>query len=221
MKVFRFLLVFSLVFAVCLTVDSPLQAQTYGYGKKKKKKKKKETSKEASTFHLADHLWYGGGGTLNFNGGNNFNYFVFGLSPMVGYKIIEPVSVGPRFSFSYNYIKGQAIDGKFYRSQPLSYSMGLFTRFKFLRSFFLHGEFEYESREVFFIDPLGYLVIDPVEQKILTERISRENAYVGAGYNNGSPGGWGYEVLVLYNFLIPEDSYELPFNIRIGLTYRF
>lgn len=219
MKAFHFLFVFSLVLSISLTVETPLQAQHYGYGKKKKKKKK--SPKDAGTFNLAEHLWYGGGGTLNFSGGNNFNYFVLGLSPMVGYKIIEPVSVGPRFSFSYNYIKGQGLDGMFYKAQPLSYSAAVFTRFKFLRSFFLHGELEYESREVFFVDPSGYLVIDPVEGKILTERISKENAYLGAGYNSAAPGGWGYEVLVLYNFLVPDNSYELPFNIRVGLTYRF
>ncbi len=210
-------LVLSLTFT--LTFNTPVQAQHYGYGKKKKKKKKAD--KEEKTFHFTDQLWYGGGGALNFSGGNNFNYFVFGLSPMVGYKIIEPVSIGPRLSFSYNYLKGQGTDGNFYKTQPISYSVGVFTRFKFLRSLFVHAELEHESREIFYVDPFGYLAIDYINGTILTDRITRENVYLGAGYNSSSPSGWGYEILVLYNFLIPENSYELPFNIRVGLTYRF
>lgn len=217
----KWLLLAFLIFAADTTFTPSLQAQSYSYGKKKKKKKKKKSSESETTFHLAEHLWYGGGGTLNFSGGNNFNYFIFGLSPMVGYKIIEPVSVGPRFSFSYNYIKGQGNDGMFYKTQPISYSIAAFTRFKFLRSFFAHAELEYESRKVFYVDPFGYLLIDYITGEIVTDRITRENAYLGLGYNSGSPNGWGYEILVLYNLLVSENSYELPFNIRVGMTYRF
>ncbi len=219
MKFSYLILTLALTLTFSLTIDTPMQAQHYGYGKKKKKKKKK-AEKERSTFRLTDHLWYGGGGNLGFSGGNNFNFFTFGLSPMVGYKIIPQVSVGPRLSFNYNFIKGVGSDGFVHKAQPASYSAGLFTRFKFVRMFFLHAEYEYESREVFYVDGLGYLVLDN-EGNILTDRISRENIYAGLGYTNSSDGRWGYEVLLLYNFLTPESSLELPFDLRVGLTYNF
>jgi len=194
--------------------SAPAQAQ----------KSKKRSSSGVSEYlddkgNFASHLWYGGNFNLGLSGNSYYNLFNIGISPMVGYKIIDPLSVGPRVSLQYNYIKGYGTDGNIHKVHPISYSLAVFTRFKFFRSIFAHLEYEYENAEVpYFSGP--YLFYDATLAKIATERISRDNLYIGAGYN-ASNGGFGYEILLLYNALSSGSSLELPFLLRFGITYNF
>lgn len=171
--------------------------------------------------NFASHLWYGGSFNLGFNGNSYYSLFNIGISPMVGYKIIDPISIGPRVSFQYTFIKGIGTDNNIHKVQPLAYSVAAFSRFKFLRSFFAHLEYEYESEELpYFSGP--YLYYDAAQAKIATVRVNRDNLYIGAGYNtSGGQGGFGYEILLLYNALNGANSLDLPFLLRFGLTYNF
>ncbi|MBK8490540.1 MAG: hypothetical protein IPL49_06465 [Saprospirales bacterium] len=169
--------------------------------------------------NFASHLWYGGNFNLGFSGNSYYSLFNLGIAPMVGYKIIEPLSVGPRASIQYSFVKGYATDGNIHKVQPLSYSIAAFARFKFFRSIFAHLEYEYENAELpYFSGP--YLYYDAAQAKVATARVTRDNLYIGAGYN-ASNGGWGYEIMVLYNALSAPDALELPFLIRFGITYKY
>lgn len=202
----------------CFTLTNDAFAQ----GKKKNKKKSK-TEKVDKYFDesgsIAQKLWYGGSFNLGFNGNGQINIFNIGVSPMVGYKIIDNFSVGPRVSFQYTYVKGLASDLLVHRTDLLSYSAGLFARYKFFPSIFAHLEYEYENDE-FVVVQNGLLAWDNSQQEVVTGRESRDNAYIGAGFNSGV-GDFGYEIVVLYNVLTPASSVELPFSLRFGLTYRF
>ena len=158
--------------------------------------------------------------TLGLSGNSSITYFSAGISPMVGYKIFDPVSVGPRVSFTYNHLKGFATDGQIRKVQPISYSYGLFARAKFLRILFAHVEFEREHDTGVFLDGNGLLIYDITEGKVETFKEIRENFYIGAGYNSGY-GALGFEILALYNVLIPDNTLESPFSIRFGVTYKF
>ncbi|MEM1320158.1 MAG: hypothetical protein AAGG75_07875 [Bacteroidota bacterium] len=165
-------------------------------------------------------LWYGGGFNLGFSGNNAFNIFNIGISPMVGYKIIDNVSIGPRVNLQYVHIKGQGSDGGIHTSQQLNYGLSAFSRFKFLENFFAHLEFEYESNKapnVLASNP-NILAIDR-NGDVITTRQNRENFYIGAGYTSG--GIFAYEILILYNTSVPDDSFESPFDYRFGFTYNF
>lgn len=169
--------------------------------------------------NFASHLWYGGNFNLGLSGNSYYNLFNAGISPMVGYKILPSLSVGPRVSLQYTYIKGLGTDGNVHKVQPVSYSIGAFARFKFLRSLFIHAEYEYENAEFpYFSGP--FLFYDLSQAKIATERIGRDNVYIGAGFNS-SANAWGYELLLLYNATAGDNSLTLPFLIRFGITYNF
>ena len=168
---------------------------------------------------FASRLWYGGNFNLGLSGDNFLTYFNAGISPMVGYKVFDSFSVGPRVSLQYSYFKGYGTDGSIHKVQPLSYSVGLFARYKIFRSIFAHAEYEHENLEYpRFAN--GLLWYDINQAKVLTQRIAFNNVYVGAGFNS-SANGWGYELLLLYNTTQDPQTIGLPFVIRFGITYNF
>lgn len=155
--------------------------------------------------NFVSKLWYGGG--LNLGGGSfgGSNIFSVGLSPMVGYKILPVLSVGPRVSFAFSSLKERG----FKAVSLLNVETGAFVRAKVFRGFFVQGELSNEWVQ----QPLG------LGQKTTIERF---NQYLGAGYNWGN-GGFGQEIGVYYNFAVANDinSFQQPFNYRLAFTYRF
>ena len=203
-------------------------------GQKKKRKKSKDVDEyfdDRGSFK--DRLWYGGGLNLGFGGSGNISSFQFGLSPMVGYKITDRFSVGPRISVDYNYIKGPTVawvnNGPQVKetgrqaSGIVSYSGGVFARFKFVEMLFAHTEYGYEISKIVQAVGVGnqtYLLYDEATDKLVTFNDNRNHAYLGLGYLSGN-GVWGYEILALYDFLVPESEAGLPFDFRVGFTYKF
>ncbi len=157
---------------------------------------------------FASRLWYGGGVGLGFSGGNQESLFQIGLSPMVGYKIIEPFSIGPRVNLLYSHYRIN-FTGNVESANALSWSAAMFSRYKIVRNIFAHVEYEFENAAVFSYG------VDGLE----TLRRERNNFYIGAGYNSG--GEWGYEIVLLYNTLQPENDINPPFSFRIGFTRNF
>ena len=208
------------LFALLLVVltTSAATAQTKSKTKKKKKENVEEYFDERGSFK--DRLWYGANGGGGLGGNENISAFQLTIVPMVGYKITDYWSAGPRIGLGYTYLKG--IDQFNTRQvvQPLSYTLAAFSRLKFLRMFFLHAEYGLESTENAFQDNYGRLIFDTSTGKVLTERTNQDIFNVGLGYNAGD-GGIGYEIAILYKVLEPKASENLPFDFRIGLTYKF
>lgn len=203
-----------LIFAVLLCFNNDAFAQ------RKKKKKKSETDEyfdESGGF--AHRLWYGGNVIVGFNGGTNtftfLNYstFTIGITPMVGYKITDFFSVGPRFTILYQYYRGEIALGVADGINLTSYGAGVFSRFKFFREFFVHGEYEYLEQA---------FIADLRDGEWVSGSFAQDNIYFGAGYNSSVGGPFGYEILILYNFNVPPDTLTInPFDFRIGFTYNF
>ena len=70
-----------------------------------KRKKKKKSSKTDEYFDdqgsFTDRLWYGADVSLGFTGFNGQTSFRAGIAPMVGFKVTENLSVGPRAEVLY------------------------------------------------------------------------------------------------------------------------
>lgn len=158
-------------------------------------------------------LWYGGGVILNFLSTGAESAFTIGVSPLIGYKITDNFSVGPRFSLIYTNYRLQTGFDQVTAANLFDYGVGAFTRYKLFRSFFVHLEYGADKEEVV----SGYNSID---DELVTSRVVRSNAYIGAGYNDGN-GLLGYDIYLLYNTLAPENSVRLPIEFRFGLTYNF
>ncbi len=225
-----------LFFALIVSV-STVDAQSYGKKKRKrpdkeKVEKEKEDKEEKTRSRrestddyfdesggFAHRLWYGGGLNIGFSGNQGVSSFQAGISPMVGYKITDEFSAGPRIGISYTYFKfNQA--GRSYVVEPLSFTLGGFARYKasFLPNIFAHIEYEWSNEES--IDPNldGFIELDQ-DGEILTGRLTQDNVYIGLGYNSG--GIFAYEIMLLYNLNEPAESFNTPFNIRAGFTYKF
>lgn len=156
-------------------------------------------------------LWYGGNFILGFISTNRESQFSIGVTPMVGYKITDELSVGPRATIIYSHYRYQFSSGNVESVNSTEYGVGAFLRYKVYRNFFAHGEYEILS------DIIGYQ-FGPGET-LTPVRRERGNGYLGAGFNSG--GRFGYEILLLYNLTIPENDPSSPFSIRFGFTYKF
>ena len=186
----------------------------------KKSKKADDYFDESGGFK--HRLWYGGNVILNFGGSNGESSFTFGVTPMIGYKIVGGLSAGPKFGVIHTILKAYNDRGTISSLGLTNYSVGAFSRFKFLKTFFLHAEHEYANTAGYFINPS-----DPYERlqtdangKALKSRQGQQNTYIGAGYNAG--GLISYEILLLYNLSPqPQNSLNLPIDIRFGFTYNF
>lgn len=151
-------------------------------------------------------LWYGGNFILNFSGTQFGNVFSVGLTPMVGYKIIGDLSAGPRFGYVYNSLSSGGT-----KITWTDYSVGLFARYKFLNTFFLHAEYGYSSQ---------FAGIGRDGNNIpIANKINRYNPFLGGGYNSGN-GTFGYEIALLYD-PTADTQYINPLDIRFGFTYNF
>jgi hypothetical protein len=164
---------------------------------------------------FSHHLWYGGGFALDFyrNRRGDYRLFTVGIIPLVGYKITEELSIGPRFSLLYNHYRQDIGFGRVATANMLDYGVGVFTRYKVLRNFFIHLEYGLDSEEV----PTPFLLAD---NKWETARQVRNNGFVGIGYNN-SAGLLGYDIYLLYNGLLDKNSIRQPIDMRVGITYNF
>ncbi|MCC6413678.1 MAG: hypothetical protein IT270_18630 [Saprospiraceae bacterium] len=157
------------------------------------------------------HLWYGGGVSLGFGASNGGSSFGFGLSPMVGYKIIEQISVGPRLNVYFSSYKEQGYE----TLNLFNTELGAFLRGRVFRGLFIQGEISNEwGQEPYYAAPPKY-------EKVGYQRF---NQYLGGGYNFGNGmGGFGSEIGIFYNFAVGSDinSYENPWDYRFVFTWRF
>ena len=200
------------------------------YGNTKKKKKKKteprtevrkddpmvtRNAKETKSF--TDNLWYGLNiGNLQFGS----NYFSLGAGPMVGYRLIDQLSVGALVKFDYVYIKGTLFSGsqfENYRFSTLDIGPTVFARYKIMDQLFVQAEYERASFQREQISGGGIPVI--IDGKVQKERYGENYMYVGVGYGGGFP--FGTYVSLHFNVLDDINSTRIPWDYRIGLTWNF
>jgi len=170
-------------------------------------KKKKKDSDNAEYFDesggFLTKLWYGGGFNLGFSGNNFQSLFQIGISPMVGYKITDEFSIGPRIAIQYISYRENFGGGQVYKDNFVTFGGGAFSRYKIIPALFAHVEYERAT------------VVDQ-----FLNRVQQDNFFVGLGYTStGSV--LGYEISLLYNTNLPSNSFQQPFDIRIGLNYNF
>ena len=155
-------------------------------------------------------LWYGGSAGLGYQSYQSQSTFLLALYPMVGYKLTEAFSVGPRIGIAYQYIKSIGADGRTYNFHPLEISGALFGRAKVYRAFFAHLEYEVaqEKNPVRDFNGIPFLL-----------KQTENNFYIGGGYNSG--GRVASEIYILYNVLEEASSLEIPWVFRFGITVGF
>jgi hypothetical protein len=126
-------------------------------------------------------------------GYSNFN---FSISPAIGYRINDRLSVGPGISYSYNYYGTN--DGYGNSSSINTSSLGVkgFAQFMVYKQFFLHGEYEVTRAQLLAEDQYGNF-----------GKISRsiQTPLLGVGYRSQISNRAAADIVVLYNF---QDDYN-------------
>jgi len=162
-------------------------------------------------YKFKDHLWFGAGLSLGFAGTSGASIFGIGISPMVGYKIVGPLSAGPRLSVLFTSEKYSG-----YKAFNLfDVELSLFARVRVFKGLFVQGEIGTVSDQQIVGNQLG----QPVKNTL-----TRPAQYLGIGYNftNGQGGG-GQEIAIMYDFYVADDLYasQTPFQIRVAFTFGY
>ncbi|RMG87259.1 MAG: hypothetical protein D6714_02755 [Bacteroidetes bacterium] len=214
------ILSFLTLFIACLfTQDAQAQHR--------RKKKKKSSSKVEKYFdesgNFFSKVYYGAGLNLNWQQGAiisggiplNTSTFLFGISPMAGYKFTERLSAGPRIEFFYQGTRIQAApnSNEDLKLNSVNFGLGVFGRFKINQTYFIHAEYQNINEET----PTG--VINFQSNEIETTRSWTTNYYAGVGYTSG--GLVGVEAYLLWNFAQEFTSENIPIYYRFGLNYKF
>ena len=158
---------------------------------------------------FSDNLWYGGGVQLGFQASNFTSYFLIGLSPMVGYKLNDRFSIGPRVSLNYNRFTCDQGGGDRFKKGYMTWEAGIFARAKIINPIFLHAEMSLENRRL--IVSCG----EPLRQ-------TRTMPYLGIGYSPNNGGGGSSELLLLFRLRNDGQSIiESPYVFRTGFNFNF
>jgi hypothetical protein len=162
-----------------------------------------------------DRLWYGADVTLNFFSVPGGNAFSAGIAPMVGYKITDALSFGPRIEILYRgerYDTGTGSDLKF---NSTNYGVGLFSRLKIFNQYFIHAEYQALNNETGLARQVSL-----TEWEVINSRSWEDHFYIGGGYG-ASGGGIGFQVSILWDVLQEFTSSNLPIQYRMGINYKF
>jgi len=162
---------------------------------------------------LGSQIWWGTGAQLGFNSNNFESFFQIGLSPIVGYKINQVLSVGPRASFAYNSYResGTGVGGGDFKTSFITWSAGAFARAKVFGQFFAHGEYSLLNEVEGF---------NRADEKAI--RATRAVPFLGGGISQGGgPGQAGFEILILFRLTAADRIGDSPFQFRSGLNFNF
>ncbi len=155
---------------------------------------------------LIDKLWFGGSLNLFWVNQRNFSQFLVGVAPMVGYKVTDKLSFGPRVEIQYTSYKIQTNSGS-QTLNNLNFGGFGFGRYKLFRQFFVHVESGFTTEPYLTLNSVG----DPEFVREL-----RQPVLAGLGYSEG-----GGEIYLLYDFNDPNENTRFPFQYRFGFNYNF
>jgi hypothetical protein len=157
----------------------------------------------------AGQIWYGTGAQVGFSSFDGVNNLRLGLSPMVGYKLNNFLSVGPRASLLYNRFGFSGTSESF-----ITWSAGVFTRAKVFRSVF--AQVEYSAISDVYYDR------DPNTGAQVRRRRLTSAPFAGAGFSQGGgPGLPGFEIVIMFRLTQPEYLGERSYDFRTGFNFNF
>ncbi|MCB0632662.1 MAG: hypothetical protein R2824_09170 [Saprospiraceae bacterium] len=160
--------------------------------------------------NIGHRIWLGSHFTLGYRGTTFYSLFEFGLSPMVGFKINDIFSIGPRGSILYNNYRESDGVNNVYKLNTSSWAVGVFGRVRPFPTFFAQLEYNLENR------------VDWVNTtRSEVSRLQYNSFYIGGGYNAGSGGPIAFEALLMYNVNQPVNVFESPLSYRVGITYKY
>ena len=149
---------------------------------------KKNKSEMTKSNNSASKWYYGG--NIGFSFWNN--YFYLSIAPLVAYKVTPHFSIGGKIGYAYT--SDSSVDPTLNTS---SYGGSIFSRYRIIPQFYLHGEFAYISYEK---------VYNKLSGGYNAERNWVPFLLLGGGFSQlVSPNVWAYAE-VLFDVINDENS---------------
>jgi len=153
-------------------------------------------------------------GSNYYSDGGAFNV---SISPAIGYRINDRISIGPGISYTYT-------NQTFGKGNPTlnlnSLGYKIFAQIRVYDQFFIHGEYETTKVEYPVTINNSYIVAN---NKIVTDKFQVESPLLGAGYRSQISNRAAFDIVLLYNF---NDNYEsiyrnpvLRFNLLFNIGH--
>ncbi|MVN77271.1 hypothetical protein GO988_13125 [Hymenobacter sp. HMF4947] len=136
-------------------------------------------------------------GYSSYYGYSNFN---FSISPALGYRINDRLSVGPGISYAYNYYgvdNGSGSNSTNSSVSTSSFGVKLFAQLRVIDQFFIHAEYESTRAQ--------FLAVDQYNQYVGTVSRQVQTPLLGVGYRSQISNRAAADIVLLYNF---QDNYN-------------
>ena len=155
-------------------------------------------------------LVYGGGFGLQFG-----NVTLVDLSPTIGYRLTDQLTLGTGISFKYNHIKDYTLDqnsGRWYDYKSNIYGGSVWGRYYLLQNIFAHAEIEQLKIDY------NYTSVSSTLPTNVKNGVDVTSVLVGGGYRQPLGGHVFFNILILFNL---NETDFTPYNnpiIRAGVS---
>lgn len=158
-------------------------------------------------------LYYGGSFGLDFSNG-----WLVEVSPLVGYKVGNGISLGANASFRYLSAILMSKYGQSYNRTNFTGSIGVFGRKKLDAHIFVQAEAGMALYDVPMYD--GQFVRLDAENRAAAERLWQPALPIGMGFTSGDC--TSFNMIVLYDVLYQEGTPKPSgWTLRMGFEHRF
>ena len=181
---------------------APADAQPSPYSPSGLELPGREQARKAAQQHADQYtkLFVYSGIGLGYSSIYGYSNFNFSISPAIGYRVNDRLSIGPGISYAYNYYgvdKGYGGSSTKSSISTSSYGAKVFGQFIVYNNFFIHAEYESTKAQ--------FLAVDQYNQYIGTVTRTVQTPLAGIGYRSQISNRAAADIVVLYNF---QDNYN-------------
>jgi hypothetical protein len=184
---------------------TPADAQPSPYSPSGLELPGREQARKAAQQHADQYtkLFVYSGIGLGYSSIYGYSNFNFSISPAIGYRVNDRLSIGPGISYAYNYYgvdnsySGGGRSNTKSSISTSSYGAKVFAQFMVYNNFFIHAEYESTKAQ--------FLAVDQYNQYIGTVTRTVQTPLAGIGYRSQISNRAAADIVVLYNF---QDNYN-------------
>ena len=176
----------------------------------------REQARKAAQQHADQYtkLFIYSGFGLGYNSFNGIGLFNASISPALGYRLTDRISVGPGFSYAYaNY----SIGNGYPNVSTSSIGYKAFAQVMVYDGFFVHGEYELTNAQ-FATDANGTLYFNSTTNQFEKFNQQVRSPLAGIGYRSQFSNRAAADIIVLYNF---NDTYNNRLYINPVIRFNF
>jgi len=153
-----------------------------------------------------ENAWYGAHVGIGFGASSDRSDFSVKFAPLMGYRVLDFLSVGPRANISYQHTRFRDFNtgDPYLKLNFVDLGVGAFVRAEVFRQYFVQGELMYEQVEV-------------LNTSLEEVKINGGNAYIGVGMNTGDQ-DFNADLMLMYDLNLQALRKANLIDLRFGFT---